>query len=509
MSDKDPAGGKRILLTCANARYTHSSLALPYLRNAILSAGRGHDVGMLEFQINQPRLQILQDIVLARPEVMGISVSIWSALLVRSLMADIRALLPDCLIILGGPEVSWSAADWLAEYPAIDVLVAGAGEGAIAWLAALDFDLDRARRERPVAFGLEGRVLRVPAPHFSRQAFPYRDEDFAALAGRYLYYESSRGCPFACAYCLSSREDQGMEMKDTAVVLDELARINRHRPMLVKFVDRTFNADPARARDIWRFLAEEDRQRRSGGRLPARELTRYHFEVHPALLEEDDFSLLGAVRPGLFQFEVGVQSVNAKALAAIRRPVDWVTARAAVQRLIALGTVHVHLDLIAGLPGEGMAEIGRSFDAILDLGPDHFQVGFLKAFPGTNLRDQAAADGLVHQSQAPYEILENRWLSVVDLAELRRVEDLLEATWNAGIGRDRLKQGRDRFGGWFAAFRALAAFALRTGHEFRIRQPARVEALLDDWLTAAETGRTVVHGRMEGQQALTKEDHGT
>jgi radical SAM superfamily enzyme YgiQ (UPF0313 family) len=469
----------KVLLAACNARFTHSSLAIRCLRTAIEDAGSGHDLVLAEYQINQPRLNILQDLAMQAPDVLMLSVSIWSAALVRSLLTDIRSLLPECRIILGGPEASWSADTWFRDCPVIDLIVAGPGEAAAASLARHDFDIGATRLAHPRAFravgagseGPGGWVMNLPPQAFATSPFPYREPDFASLAGHYLYYESSRGCPFACSYCLSSRDDQILDQKPVATVRQELGCLLAARPMLVKFVDRTFNADPPRAREIWQFLAEQDNGE-----------TRFHFEIHPALLEEADFRLLAAVRRGLFQFEAGVQTVNPKALAAISRPVDWPAARLALERLAALGRVHIHLDLIAGLPGEGLAEIGCSFDAILDLAPDHFQLGFLKVLPGTRLHEQAAGFGLVHQSQAPYEILCNRWLALADLAELRQVEELLEASWNAGVGRGGLMALRQAGGSWFGLYRLMAAHARRTGYDVRTRQASKVRAFMAEAL---------------------------
>jgi radical SAM superfamily enzyme YgiQ (UPF0313 family) len=489
---------RTVVLAALNARFTHSSLAIRYLRQAIedglvergrMAAGEMAEdwrPELREYQINQPRLQILENLVAARPSALLLSVSIWSSALVRALLPDLRSLLPDCFIVLGGPEVSYRAAEWLEECPAVDLVVRGAGEGAVQLLGACGFEAAAARAREPGAFSGPGsKVLSLPPPPFSTVPFPYRDDDWAGLANRYVYFETSRGCPFACAYCLSSRTDQALDMKPADQACAELDRLLERRPMLVKLVDRSFNADPERARAIWRHLVARDNGE-----------TRFHFEIHPALLEEADFQALAAARPGLFQFEVGVQSVNPKPLAAIGRQVDWTAARQAIARLVDLGTVPVHLDLIIGLPGEGMAEIGRSFDEVLALAPGHFQLGFLKALPGTPIWDMSAAMGLVHQREAPYEILANRWLAPADLAELRLVEELLEATWNAAVGRERLATGAAACGGAFAFFRTAAAAARRTGYDVRTRQAAKVNAFLDDCLAAlAGTGNPARSGQ--------------
>ena len=465
-----------ILIAAINARFTHSSLAIRYLRQAIEDGWQkqgpdqsdDHQIRLREFQINQPRMQILELMVLNKPDVLLLSVSIWSSLLVQTLLADIRALLPACRIILGGPEVSWQAEAWVARFPAIDLIVQGAGEGAICFLAEHNFDLDALRTRFS---GPEKRLLAMVPPEFSTQAYPWRDEDFAELANRYVYHETSRGCPFACAYCLSAREDQPLQMKSAEIACYELGRLLEQRPMLVKLVDRTFNADPSRARQIWQFLINHD----NGFSL-------FHFEIHPALLEEPDFSLLTKVREGLFQFEIGVQSVNPKALAAINRQVDWPSARSAIARIIAIGTVRIHLDLIIGLPNEGMAEIGWSFDEILALKPQHFQLGFLKVLPGSPIEKQVASLALIHQASAPYEILSSRWLSPRDLSQIRVIDALLEASWNAGIGQDRLEQGARMSGGAWNFFGKLAKRVADTGYDVRTRQASKVLEFLDGGL---------------------------
>jgi radical SAM superfamily enzyme YgiQ (UPF0313 family) len=448
----------RVALAGINARYTHANLALFYLRNEILSSG--HEARILEFHISQPRLEMLEGICLESPDAILLSVYIWNVALVRSLLPDIHALCPRSLLVLGGPEAGYSPEAWLAEFPFISHIVAGAGEEAVRILAESGFSLPGQR------------ILRRKNRPFRDIGFPYRDGDFPLLANRYVYYESSRGCPFRCSYCLSSREDQALESKDAQTALEELRRIlayekNWPSPPIVKFVDRTFNAQPERARSIWAALAEAESR------------ATFHFEIHPALLAEDDFRLLESVPPGRFQFEIGVQSVNEAALRAVNRGMDWACAKKAIARLLEPGNIHVHLDAIFGLPGEGMAECGATVDQIMSLKPHQVQLGFLKCLPGTALRDQADAFGLTHMAEAPYQILSNSWLSFQDLRLLRDIDKLVDSVWNANRLEGELDALAGREGGYFRAFSCLARAAGREGYNPSTRQEGKVREFLE------------------------------
>ncbi|TFG84019.1 MAG: DUF4080 domain-containing protein [Spirochaetales bacterium] len=455
----------KALVIALNARYTHSSLAIRYLRNALEDAsaasGLALSVELRDYHITQPRLEIVRDIAAAEPDLLFFSTYIWNAELVGAVLPDVKALLPGCGIVLGGPEAGHDAAAWLAAHSEVDLVVRGPGESAAGILAAAGFRLD----------SFPGRTLVAPPVAFSSVPFPYREADFLALEKRYLYYESSRGCPFHCSYCLSSREDQALDEKDAATVMGEIGEMMAHAPYLIKFVDRTFNVHPERARELWRTLIL--RFADAG--------TRFHFEVHPALLAEDDFSILANAPEGLFQFEIGVQTVHARTRSAIHRNGDWDRERAAIQRLVALGTVHMHLDLIAGLPGEGMNELRCSFDEVMSLGVQQLQLGFLKGLPGTELREDASGFGAIFQKMPPYEVLETDALSSADLAELKRIEELVDGIANSGRFGKAMGTAAGSLGGWFAAYRDLSAYCARTGFDVRTRNGEKLGALLDSW----------------------------
>jgi radical SAM superfamily enzyme YgiQ (UPF0313 family) len=443
----------KALLVGINARYTHSNLALFYLRNEI--EGCGHEAVIQEYHISQPRLDIIQDIYLEKPDVLLISAYIWNAQLVKSILPDLHSLLPEKPIILGGPEAGYDAGRWLEEFPFLECIVQGPGEASTRFLAQRAF-----RSDGP-------KIISMPNPPFEEIAFPYRESDLDRFSRRYVYYESSRGCPFSCSYCISSRADQGLDEKSADKTIEELSLIIAHEgrwpaPPIVKFVDRSFNADPVRARSIWTFL------------ISVNTGATYHFEIHPGLLEEKDFTLLEGGPKGRFQFEIGIQTVNADTLEAVNRPMDWERVKPLIARLIRKGNIHIHLDMIAGLPGEGLAECGRSLDEILNLKPQQVQLGFLKSLPGTALNEEGSARGQIAMSRPPYQVLSNDALTVGDFRLLKRVEALVDSVWNANALETELDALARGSGGYFSALMKLSAFAERTGFDLSTRNAEKV-----------------------------------
>ncbi|MDX9959789.1 MAG: DUF4080 domain-containing protein [Spirochaetia bacterium] len=466
-----------IVLAAVNARFTHASPVLRYLRNAIESvSGQGavQEIFLREYHIGQNRLDIVRDLVLAAPDVLLLSVYIWNAEIISAILPDLRAMLPACRLIIGGPEAGYNAASWLAAHPELDLVVSGEGESAVAVLARAGFSTG----------AYPDRLMAAPPVDFAAVPMPYRAEDFKALEHRYLYYESSRGCPFACSYCLSSRSDHGLRFKPASLVKAELEEILAFRPMLVKFVDRTFNADKARAREIWSFLMNDAKARdlSSGDASEAPALTRFHFEVHPALLEDADFTLLALAPPGLFQFEIGVQTIHERTRREIHRTGKWEHERAAIQRLIGYRNIHIHLDMITGLPFEGMDEVGASFRELSSLDADHFQIGFLKGLPGTEMRERAGEYGLVFQAAPPYTILRSSTLSAGDLAVLARLEELYDNIGNTGKYASEMARASSIHGGSFAAYLALSTYCQESGFDIRTRNEVRIRELLAAWL---------------------------
>ncbi len=293
------------------------------------------------------------------------------------------------------------------------------------------------------------KIISQPNPPFADLPLPYAHGDLDGLAGRYVYYESSRGCPFRCSYCLSSRADQKPEAKSAETVKEELRFILAHGPKLLKFVDRTFNLDRDRYRAIWDFLIDEYR----GGP------TTFHFEIHPSHLDEEDFALLSRCPGGLFQFEIGVQSTNPAARDAVRRGGAWERDRSAIGRLVSPGNIHVHLDLIAGLPYDDMDSVARSFNALYALGPHHLQLGFLKMLPGTEMRERADECGISFSPYAPYQTSATRWITAEEMRLLERIAYLVDRLYNTGHVPVTLGALAARYGSPFDLYRDLAAGA--------------------------------------------------
>ncbi len=447
----------KVILVGLNARYTHSSLSLLYLRRAL--ADIGIQAQIREFHISMPQLEILEGICAKGADVLLFSVYIWNSLLVRKLLPDIHALLPQAALVLGGPEAGFQAREWLQDLPFLSAIVRGAGEAAIQKLAAVGF--------RPTV-----KIIEEAGAPFSDIPFPYLPEDFPRMAHRYIYYESSRGCPFSCAYCISSISGLALAEKPLELVKKELAIILAQESSLpeapiVKFIDRSFNAHPERARGIWEFL------------MAAQSSGVFHFELHPALLEEEDFRLLAKSPPGRFQFELGVQSVNPVALAQVRRAMDWPRSRENIRRLIGLGIAHIHLDLIVGLPGDDIASCALGINELLALKPQMLHLGFLKLLPGTELEAKAGELGILAMGQAPYQVLRTKDLSFEDICRLKMIEELIDSVWNANHCEAELDALAQLKGGYFAALSYLADIHAQEGFNPSTRQAHKVKAFLD------------------------------
>lgn len=395
---------KKLLLIGINARFTHSNLALRYLRNSITDLVQQTE--LVEFSINQSILEILEQIVNKKPHILSFSVYIWNTEIVRNLLMEISKVLPHSKIILGGPEVSYAPEKWLSEFPLIDYIITGSGESGFRYLIENNFNHDNA-------------IISKKNEHFSKITFPYLATDFPQIKDKYIYYESSRGCSFKCSYCLSSRTDQALELRDLKTVKKELQFLIEHKPKIIKFVDRTFNASKDHSREIWKFLINLNPK------------TTFHFEIHPELLNDEDIQILRSCPQGLFQFEIGIQSTNPQTLEAIHRKSSWEKASLMIKQLISLDTIHIHVDLIAGLPYESLKEFKKSFNNISNLQADHCQLGFLKILPGTEMAENVNKFEIAFTSTTPYIILKNKWLSFSELNKLHKIENLLNTLYNS------------------------------------------------------------------------------
>jgi radical SAM superfamily enzyme YgiQ (UPF0313 family) len=396
---------RKILLIACNARFTHSNPALYALRTSLNGFSCNTDIR--EFSIQDKALDILLQLQLAAPQVIAFSVYIWNSILIKELLPDIKKVLPGVCIILGGPEVSYNASEWLLAHPEIDYIVSGEGETAFRFLAENNFSLPE-------------KIISLLNPPFANLPFPYQLTDAALLKHKYLYYEASRGCPFECSYCLSSRLDQPLQYRTLEQVKQEIRQLWEFEPFLIKFIDRSFNVNSAWARSIWEFLIAES---------PA---IKYHFEIHPAFLEAEDFALLTKAPADLFQFEIGIQTIHTTTLAEIGRTGNWEQIKLPLQKLREIDNIHQHYDAIAGLPGEDMPMLAATVNELLKMQPHHLQLGFLKVLPGTKMRENAAEYGMQYQSIPPYGILGSKQISFSELAQCTAVEDVLELFINSG-----------------------------------------------------------------------------
>jgi len=429
-----------VLLCAINAKYIHSNLAVLYLNQIGLI--NGFDTEIRQFSINEPIGYILSELLQPRPDVVAFSCYIWNIEMVLKLCADIKKVNPQCKVVLGGPEVSFCAAEILSEKPSVDYVVCGEGE--YVWprlLTAIEKG-----ESNPGLAGVafrSGQAVRQNSlpPVLPMDELPYPYQDINQSPGQILYYESSRGCPFNCSYCISSLQS-GVRFMSLDRVRADLEHLNNLKPREIKFVDRTFNCEQKRAQAIMEFIAG----------LPGQ--TRFHMEISPQLLNTSLLEFLEKLPKNRFAFEIGVQSTHNKTLKAINRQGDWEKISANIRRLRQADNIHLHLDLIAGLPEEDYSTFKVSFNQVYATKPHHLQLGFLKMLPGTKIRLEAESGQYQFQSHPPYEVLSSGWLSYEELVLLHHIEDALEKYYNAGLAEATLEEiitqhyGNDAFSFW-------------------------------------------------------------
>jgi radical SAM superfamily enzyme YgiQ (UPF0313 family) len=437
----------KILLIGINARFTHSNPAIRYIRNAV--SDMDYDVLIKEYSINQSSLEILQSIYAQIPDIIAISVYIWNSDLVKKLLPDIKKILTHSKLILGGPEVNYVAQNWITAFPEIDCIISGYGESAF-------------RRLAEDKFKTKKKIISQPNPPFRDIPFPYVDDDFPILNKKYIYYESSRGCSFRCSYCLSSRMDQKLEFRDIEQVKRELNWLLEKNIRIIKFVDRTFNFDPEFSREIWSFLIEKETD------------MKFHFEIRPDLLQEADFELLKKCPTDRFQFEIGIQTTNNLTLKAIHRFQSWKKIAENVHRLKQFGSIHLHVDLIAGLPFEDRNSLINSFNDIISLEAEHFQVGFLKVLPGTEMQEKAEEFKLVFQQHPPYQVLKTKWLTMEDLIDFMQIDKLVNSIYNSGNFKTTYSQVVSMFTSPYQFFETILHFCKIQRYDLNLREWQKV-----------------------------------
>ncbi|MEH2945597.1 B12-binding domain-containing radical SAM protein [Sporofaciens sp. JLR.KK001] len=462
----------KILLAAVNAKYIHANLAVCSLQAYAGEHVKEADVEIAEYTINQQKDDILMDIYRRRADILCFSCYIWNLDYIEELVRDMAKLRPDMPIWLGGPEVSYDAPDVLARLPEVTGVMKGEGEETFAGLCRFyqgsEGDLGL-RSLRGIAFrDRDGTVRDNPwRPVMDLNDIPFVYYHMEAFRNKIIYYESSRGCPFSCSYCLSSVDKQ-LRFRDLEKVRRELQFFIDQEVPQVKFVDRTFNCRHEHAAAIWKYIAEHDRG-----------ITNFHFEVAADLLNEEELEILGSMRPGLVQLEIGVQSTNPDTIQEIRRTMDFGRVRGAVERIREKGNIHQHLDLIAGLPFEDMESFARSFDDVYALGPDQLQLGFLKVLKGSYMEEKKQEYGLVYKSRPPYEVLYTRWLSYEDMMRLKGIEEMVEVYYNSRQFTHTLEALKAGYPSAFLMYDGLAGFYEEQGlGQVQHKRSARYEILL-------------------------------
>lgn len=416
----------KILLVAINAKYIHSNLAVYCLKS--YAASKGFAVEIAEYTINQQPGEVLRDLYGKQADVVAFSCYIWNIELIKALVCDYKKIRPESELWLGGPEVSYRAKGLLEELPQLRGVMCGEGEESFARL--VECYCRNAEKGKGaelalipgLAFRSESGEIHTTEPalplDFSSLPFPYGKEEL--FQNRIIYYESSRGCPYSCAYCLSSI-DKRVRFRDLELVKQELKLFLNQQVPQVKFIDRTFNANAKRTVEILTFLRDNDNGK-----------TNFHFEIEAELLTAEQITLLNGLRPGLVQLEIGVQSVNKEALEAVHRKTDIERLKQKIEAVREKNNVHIHLDLIAGLPKEDMASFRNSFNEVYRLRPHQLQLGFLKVLSGAPMERMAKENGTLYQSAPPYEVLKTEWLSYDEIMELKKVEEMVEVYYNSG-----------------------------------------------------------------------------
>ena len=453
-----------ILLTAINAKYIHSNPAVYSLRAYACRYGGSRyeeEIRIAEYTINQPVDEILMDIYERCPDILCISCYLWNISYVEQLIREIPKVLPETKIWLGGPEVSYNAREMLDGYPGLAGVMCGEGEQTFLELmqyyhgegaAALRDVAGIAYRARTGNGNAAGDVCETPVrPALDLSTIPFIYEHIEDFDNRIVYYESSRGCPFSCSYCLSSI-DKCLRFRDPDLVRRELQFFIDHEVPQVKFVDRTFNCRHDHAMAVWSYIKEHDRG-----------ITNFHFEVAADLLNDEEIALIRSMRPGLIQLEIGVQSTNPDTVREIRRRMDLVKVEGNVAAVREARNVHQHLDLIAGLPYEDYDSFARSFDRVYAMKPDQLQLGFLKVLKGSLMHEKTEEYGLVCQDRPPYEVLSTKWLSYSDVIRLKKIEEMVEVYYNSGQFRNTMEQLEQAYASSFEMYGALADYYEKNG----------------------------------------------
>ena len=459
----------KILLVACNAKYIHSNLAV-YDLQAYASDYADHIV-LKEYTINQQKDDIMRDIYLEHPDVVCVSCYIWNLSFVKELMADLIKILPGADFWAGGPEVSYDAEKFLTENSEFKGVMVGEGEETFKELAG--YYVEKNPQDLKDMTGICYRDGDQIIHNGWRQimdlsSIPFIYKDLSEFKNRIIYYESSRGCPFSCSYCLSSI-DKKLRFRDTETVKKELQFFIDNKVPQVKFVDRTFNCKHDHAIAIWKYINEHDNG-----------VTNFHFEISADLLREEELQEMSTMRPGLIQLEIGVQSTNPDTIKAIHRTMDFEKLKGIVDRIHSFGNIHQHLDLIAGLPYEDYDSFRHSFNDVYALKPQQLQLGFLKVLKGSHMMEMCREYGIVYKTQEPYEVLSTKWLDYDHVLKLKTVENMVEVYYNSGQFQNTLEYLEKFFPDAFSIYERLGSFYMEKGYgDISHTRMRRYEILLE------------------------------
>ena len=479
----------KFLLTAINAKFIHSNPAIYSLR-ACAGEELQPYVELAEFTINESLETILEGIWKRQPDVIGFSCYIWNWKMVQEILAELPKILPQTEIWLGGPEVTYDGPGLLKKFPQVTGIMVGEGEATFRellerYLREAEDEVnpdgsqkrrkstEQADQEDDQESGLQmqqqkgnriaERFGQIPglclASGYTQPreltdltTLPFLYEDMEPFTNRIIYYETSRGCPYRCSYCLSSI-DKKVRLRDISVVKKELQFFLDQKVKQVKFIDRTFNCDHKHAMEIWQYIYEHDNG-----------VTNFHFEISADILREEEIALLNRFRPGLAQLEIGVQSTNPETIHAIHRVMDVDKLERIVAAVHRGHNIHQHLDLIAGLPYEDYESFSRSFDRVYAMQPEQLQLGFLKVLKGSDMQEHAQEYGIRYLEQPPYEVLYTNWISYVEIRRLKRIEEMVELYYNSGQFTNTLPYLEKAFPGAFAMYEALADYYQEKGY---------------------------------------------
>ena len=443
----------KILLVACNAKYIHSNLAV-YDLQAYASDYADHIV-LKEYTINQQKDDIMRDIYLEHPDVVCVSCYIWNISFVKELMADLIKILPGADFWAGGPEVSYDAEKFLTENSEFKGVMVGEGEETFKELAGyyVEKNPQNLKDMTGICYKDGDRIIHNGWRQImDLSSIPFIYKDLSEFKNRIIYYESSRGCPFSCSYCLSSI-DKKLRFRDTETVKKELQFFIDNKVPQVKFVDRTFNCKHDHAMAIWKYINEHDNG-----------VTNFHFEISADLLREEELQEMSTMRPGLIQLEIGVQSTNPDTIKAIHRTMDFEKLKGIVDRIHSFGNIHQHLDLIAGLPYEDYDSFRHSFNDVYALKPQQLQLGFLKVLKGSNMMEMCREYDIVYKTQEPYEVLSTKWLDYDHVLKLKTVENMVEVYYNSGQFQNTLEYLENFFPDAFSIYERLGSFYMEKGY---------------------------------------------